>query len=93
MLKALKTEIAKLRKFPGQLFGQILVKQFGHMTSFTSKTPLTLQKGGHFLKIGIFTFIDILVCFSFNKLGFLARNVGYRLFLVLETLGQPKLAV
>ena len=38
------------------------------------------------------SFLDILGCFSINKMDFLARNVGFRLFLVLETLEQPKIS-
>ena len=58
----------------------------------TPSDPLTPQKGVHFPKIAIFVFFDILCCFSINKMVFLARNVGFRLFLVLETLEQPKIS-
>ena len=56
------------------------------------RTPWPLKIGGHFPKIAIFAFFDILGCFSINKMDFLARNVGFRLFLVLETLEQPKIS-
>ena len=56
------------------------------------RTPWPLKKGGHFPKIAIFAFFDILCCFSINKMVFLTRNVGFRLFLVLETLEQPKIS-
>ena len=54
---------------------------FGHMTP-----PRTPKIGDHFSKRAIF---DILGCFSINKMDFLATNVGFRLFLVLE---QPKIS-
>ena len=56
------------------------------------RTPWPLKKGGHFPKMAIFAFFDILCCFSINKMVFLARNVGFGLFLVLETLEQPKIS-
>ena len=79
------SEAPKLNKFLEHFFGQILVKIFfGHMTPFG---PCDASKKGSFSEN-----CNFCVFLSINYV-FLPRNVRFRLFLVLETLDQPKLAV
>ena len=84
------SEAPKLRKFLEHLLGQILVKIF--LVIWPPSDPLTPQKRGSFLKNTNLCVFRYLHCFSINKMVFLARNVGFRLFLALETLEQTKIS-